>query len=153
MFVAGGSKADEIQASREWLQRHVDKARRDPEWRAQLRSDPEKALQGSGLNPRVDPRLVSAEIERRASLDDEMQAVRSQLDEISDEARLNPELHKRLLADPESFLTAHGLKLDDAAAVARELQGDHDHVEPSWCSFTCCRHPATDWCCDPSILV
>jgi hypothetical protein len=142
---------DQVQAARDWLNKVVDKARKDPSWRSQLKQDSANLLRPLGLQSGSDADGVAAVIEHRATMTDDLLVVRHKLDEVSDRARRDPKWQAELLNDPEKALLSYGFTQSDAASVASEMQHDvgHGHLR---CSFTCCRHPPTD-SCDPSVLV
>jgi hypothetical protein len=142
---------DNVDSARRWFDDIVNRARSDERWKAELLGDPDTTLREAGLSPGADPALVSTEVLRRAALEPEGRTLRSKLDKIADHARRDPQFRQRLLDATEVVLTEAGLNSPEASSLSLEMHGPP--TPELRCQFTCCRHPATDWSCDPSVLV
>ena len=98
---------------------------------------------------------VLSEVQRRAAMSDEVSAVRRMLDAVADRARGDEEYRLRLLASPGETLAAEGIDSADVDQIVSEMDVsrlEQLHIQMR-CQFTCCKHPATDWSCNPSVLV
>lgn len=99
--------------------------------------------------------VMLVDVQRRAAMSDKAYAVRETLDHVADRARSDEAFRQRLLTDAGAVLAEAGLSSADAGQVLAEMDGigpGEGHTSLR-CSFTCCRHPATEASCDYSVLV
>jgi hypothetical protein len=146
--------SDKLAAARRAFDEATERARRDPEYLAQLEAEPEQTLLAAGLRF-PDAAAAVAELRRRVMLTDEMREVRATLDVIADKARLDAAYRARLEEKPKELLRAAGLSGSQARAVTAEMRSAGAGPSPfRGCEITCCRKPgATSWSCDVSVLV
>lgn len=144
---------DNMQEARERFYEILERSRSDSRYRDECETDPQRMIAAAGLNC-SDVDSTMAEIGRRLTMPNEIQATRRILDEIADRARREPEYREWLEDEPEVALNRSGLSVSDAGTIAEEMRQNIRGATPFLrCQFTCCRHPATDWSCDPSVYV
>jgi hypothetical protein len=142
---------DEVAQAHERLNDVARRVKTENTYRAEFDQHPERMLREAGL-VFSDLEWVKAEVVHRAEMTDHVWNVRRLLDGVAERARLDTEYRDRLQEAPIEVLTEVGINHSDAHTISEEME-HHGPVSHLMCSFSCCRHPATDWTCADSVLV